>query len=299
MPEQRAASQAVTRPNRSHPAKFPRYVLDRIGLYVRAESRQLRRRVRVLDPFAGVGRIHDLPSRYAETTGVEIEPEWASCRANTICGDATQLPADWSMRFDAAITSPCYGSRMADHHEAKDSCRACIGTGTQWDADGCDAAPWKCSTCDRVDCTCGVFVKEIRAHNDSCARCRARRCKNCSGSGLSKRYTYRHALRRMPSENSAATLQWSKQGGKYRALHTAALDEMRRVLRFDGLLLVNVKNHIENDVEQLVVEWWVKAIKQHGFEIAGIDALAAPGIRHGDNSDKRAEHEQLIVARAR
>lgn len=64
----------------------------------------------VLDPFAGVGRIHELHN-YA--VGVELEPEWACQSPRTIVGDALKLPfADDS--FEAICTSPSYGNRLAD-----------------------------------------------------------------------------------------------------------------------------------------------------------------------------------------
>ena len=278
----------------SHPAKFPNYVLDRIALYVRAEARALGRPARVLDPFAGVGRIHSLPSRIAETTGIEIEPEWAACRSRTLVGDATQLPPEWTGTFDVVATSPCYGNRLADHHEAKDACSACGGAGAEWDENGCDEAPWLCSSCSSIDCACGGFTRELRAHVDSCSTCRSRRCPKCGGNGLSKRYTYRDSLRRMPAERSAAVLEW---GGKYRYLHRLAWQEAHRVLRPRGLILVNMKNHVRGDVEQMVTEWHEKVLGEEGFDVAGIDALPAPGIRHGKNHEKRTESEQLIVAR--
>src|SRR5690606_36840269 len=87
--------------------------------------------LRVLDPFAGVGRIHELMDRrtWITTTGIEIEPEWAACHPRTEVGDALHLPfPDGS--FDAITSSPCYGNRMADTHEPRDPCRTCHGTGT-------------------------------------------------------------------------------------------------------------------------------------------------------------------------
>ena len=72
---------------------------------------------RVIDPFAGTGKIHGLKQ---ETVGVEIEPEWADHHPDTIVGDALNLPFQ-DDTFDAAATSPTFGNRMADHHEAKDA----------------------------------------------------------------------------------------------------------------------------------------------------------------------------------
>lgn len=71
---------------------------------------------RVLDPFAGPTGTSSSPN----TWGVEIEPEW--CGPRTVVGDAQALPfRDCS--FDAVATSPCYGNRMADHHNAQDGSR--------------------------------------------------------------------------------------------------------------------------------------------------------------------------------
>jgi tRNA G10 N-methylase Trm11 len=53
------------------------------------------------------------------TVGVEIEPEWAAMDWRTVVGDATALPFPDDV-FDVVATSPCYGNRLADHHEAKD-----------------------------------------------------------------------------------------------------------------------------------------------------------------------------------
>jgi len=70
----------------------------------------------ILDPFAGIGTIHELPY---ETRGIELEPEWADQHELTSVGSAlnTKYP---DASFDAVVTSPCFGNRMADHHEAKD-----------------------------------------------------------------------------------------------------------------------------------------------------------------------------------
>ena len=76
-------------------------------------------KVRVLDPMAGIGRVHDLPGK---TVGIELEPEWASQHPETKVGDALHLPFRPG-RFDVICVSPAYGNRFADHHEAKDGSR--------------------------------------------------------------------------------------------------------------------------------------------------------------------------------
>jgi SAM-dependent methyltransferase len=113
-----------------HPAKFSAPIIaaakDEMSSWLATLDRSP---VRVLDPFAGVGRCHllaDLPG--VDTVGVELEPEWATAHSRTIVGSALALPFD-DDTFDALFTSPCYGNRMADHHDAKDPCRCCDGGG--------------------------------------------------------------------------------------------------------------------------------------------------------------------------
>lgn len=102
-----------------HPAKFTAHMMHRI------EDRladMLRRGALILDPFAGTGGVHllhDRPFENWQTFGVELEPEWALQHDRTIVGSALELPFP-DRTFDAIVTSPCYGNRMADHHEAKD-----------------------------------------------------------------------------------------------------------------------------------------------------------------------------------
>lgn len=98
-----------------HPAKYSAGLTDLFAVTLDGFGR-------VLDPFAGVGGIHDLQSHDFDTVGVEIEPEWANQHPDTRVGNALSLPFD-DNSFDAVCTSPTYGNRMADHHEAADASR--------------------------------------------------------------------------------------------------------------------------------------------------------------------------------
>lgn len=73
---------------------------------------------RILDPMAGTGSIRLVRP---DCELLELEPEWAAIRGATV-GHATHIP--WpDASFDAVVTSPTYGNRMADHHKAKDASR--------------------------------------------------------------------------------------------------------------------------------------------------------------------------------
>lgn len=89
-----------------HPARFNDLVLEEMAYWLPEGAL-------VLDPFSGVGRLKEI--KKLETVRVEIEPDWA----DHIVGDALQLPFRDAV-FDAVATSPCYGNRMADHHNARD-----------------------------------------------------------------------------------------------------------------------------------------------------------------------------------
>lgn len=87
----------------------------------------------ILDPFAGIGRVHGLRRYGYETYGVEKEPEWAVQGAPwTVVGNVLELREviaaqafypRFPITFDACVTSPSFGNRMADNFDAKDGSR--------------------------------------------------------------------------------------------------------------------------------------------------------------------------------
>lgn len=91
-----------------HPAKYTDQLFPVFVRFLRGSAR-------ILDPFAGTGKIFDLQPWLPNTEieGIEIEPEWVALHRRTTLGDALALP--WpDDYFDAIITSPTYGNRFAD-----------------------------------------------------------------------------------------------------------------------------------------------------------------------------------------
>lgn len=113
-----------TRPNPLHPAAFSEPIIDSLRGLILAEYKRLGREITVLDPLAGIGRVHRLARPGKVTTvGVEIEEPWAACHSDTICGDTFKVMDEWAATgrtFDVIAGSPPYGNRFSDHHDARD-----------------------------------------------------------------------------------------------------------------------------------------------------------------------------------
>lgn len=109
-----AVAHRLSTSRKEHPAPFSNTILATLASRVQGADT-------VLDPFAGTGRVHELRERAGvrQTIGVEIEPEWAAKHADTIEGNALSLPPEITS-VAAIVTSPTYGNRMADHHDARD-----------------------------------------------------------------------------------------------------------------------------------------------------------------------------------
>ena len=97
-----------------HPSKYNDEVLSAIADLIPEHTR-------VLDVMAGTGKIFELEGMVLGVTvsAIEIEPEWASMHPRTQVGNALCLPFE-DGSFDVIATSPVYGNRMSDKHNAKD-----------------------------------------------------------------------------------------------------------------------------------------------------------------------------------
>lgn len=191
---------------------------------------------RVLDPFAGTGKIHKLRDYGYDTIGIEIEPEWAAMHDGTILGDALNLPFPDDDRcrpfrgeIAAICTSPTYGNRLADHHNASDP---------------------------------------------------------------ESRRSYTHDLGRELHPNNSGAMHW---GDIYREFHERAWGEAVRVLMWDGVFILNIKDFIRNGEWQHVTNWHLTTLAGLGLRLIEVRAIPLRGLRQGANSAARVPFETIAV----
>ncbi len=107
----------------THPAKFTGEQLFHIRNHLPTLPTHVSRlKTTVFDPFAGVGTVSALheDDRNIVVTGMEIEPEWADQSPIVETGDSLTYMMLTRKRYDAVVTSPAYGNRMADSYDGRD-----------------------------------------------------------------------------------------------------------------------------------------------------------------------------------
>lgn len=226
-----------------------------------------------LDPFAGQGM--SLPRFVGpghKVVGVELEqPNVDAGGAETAGlieqGDATALR--FRKESVAAIfTSPTYGNRFADAHNAQERCSACRNA---------PGAP---------------------------GRIGRKKCERCDGTGKRNhtRRSYTHDLRALTG-NSAYTLGDTNTGKRgfftveYRALHEAAWKECWRVAKPGAPFLLNVSDFYKDKAIVHCATWHLVAVQAVGFVWEDAVPIKTPRMRKGANNDLRVGHEWLFQFR--
>jgi tRNA G10 N-methylase Trm11 len=108
----------------------------------------------------------------------------------------------------------------------------------------------------------------------------------------SKRITYTHYLGRKLSKSNTGAMQW---GDKYRAVHQQVYSECYRVLKNDGLMIVNISNHIRKGIEIDVVQWHESCLKNHGLTLIEHRKISTPRMGFGSNGNIRVKTESILI----
>lgn len=105
------------------------------------------------------------------------------------------------------------------------------------------------------------------------------------------RNTYTHAIGRKLHDNNAGKLQW---GQKYREFHRRAWGECARVLKDDGVLVLNISDHIRKNKKVHVMSWHISALLSLGFVVDELVPVSTKRNRFGQNRDARVDWEYVI-----
>lgn len=96
--------------------------------------------------------------------------------------------------------------------------------------------------------------------------------------------------RKLHKDNSGA-MQW---GDSYRDFHINAWAEIARVIKPDGMLILNMKDHIRNGQLMKVTDWHIDTLLSAGFDVIEYVKVETPSMRYGRNSEKRVPYESVI-----
>ena len=209
-------------------------------------------------------------------------------------GDATALPfADWT--FDAVITSPTYGNRMADHHNAQDGSRR-----VSYRHSGKHPARWSAAVLSAIsrvyapadgphvlDPFAGVGAGELEGALPG-ARVVGVELDPDWAAGRDR--PINHPLH----VGNTGRYQW---GQRYRDLHIAAWWEAARVVRPGGMFVLNASDHVRAGMRQDVVLWHMVCLEDAGFVRQRIVPVETPRMGFGENAGVRVPCEFVIAFR--
>ena len=226
----------------------------------------------ILDPYAGIGRVHELGRD--DTWGIEIESVWADRHKRTIHADSStlgvhsdthfqvpELKNPWDMSYEKTETnvprprslvfSPDYGNRMSDQY---------LGTPEE---------------------------QEERERTGK----------------LPRRRSYAISLGRTVTEGSSCRYKF---GPLYRATHAKILEAVTSVVRASpdepAKMGCNVSDFFETKRKGeepgrvFVVSFWIELLASLGWVVERLIPVTTSRFRDGANSDLRVEAEQIIVA---
>lgn len=110
---------------------------------------------------------------------------------------------------------------------------------------------------------------------------------------LEGRVNYTAYLGKPLHENNTGGMQW---GVSYRSMHISAWEEVKRVLKRGGILILNIKDHIRAKERVYVTNWHIDTLVRMGFCMHEHRKIDAPGAAtHLANGDARVPYESVIL----
>ena len=110
----------------------------------------------------------------------------------------------------------------------------------------------------------------------------------------SNRNTYTAAFGFDLHANNTGAMQWGLQ---YRWIHDGTYKQCYRVLKQNGLMVVNVSDHIRDGERVNVARWHLATLHEIGFDHITTHDISTPRNRKGQNGNARVECEYIFVFR--
>ena len=108
----------------------------------------------------------------------------------------------------------------------------------------------------------------------------------------SKRITYTHFLGRPLDERNTGRMQW---GAEYCNKHIEVYRECKRVLKSEGLMIVNISDHIRQKRVVNVAEWHKSTLSLLGFTPIKDIIIETRRMGFGSNAKSRVPNEWILV----
>lgn len=236
-----------------HPAPFSASIMDVLAELIRDWPGP------ILDPYAGIGRVHELGRD--DTWGIEIEEPWADAHERTIWGDSSTarlalfsppggvcISGRHIPEPKAIVTSPDYGNRMADQY---------LGTPEE---------------------------QRKRAEHGETPRRRSYAISlgRKVSEGSSARYAFGEAYK-------------AQHRRIFTAVTSVCLPDAKLALNVSDFYKTLSSGAEPQRIH--VVSFWVELIAELGWVVEGLIPVGTRRFRDGANSDLRVDEETIVVAR--
>ena len=107
-----------------------------------------------------------------------------------------------------------------------------------------------------------------------------------------KYITYMHMLGRKLNHNNTGSMQW---GDNYKKKHVKIYQELFRILKLNGIFVLNIANHIRNGKEIEVSEWTKNTLINLNFELINEMKIPTKKMKFGANRNLRVPYEYIFV----
>jgi len=177
----------------------------------------------------------------------------------------------------AAIKDHGYRGKVYCNELEKEWMTSCLYNVDYWNIGDAENLPYNSNIFDAI-CTSPTYGNRMADHHKA--------------KDSSKRITYTHCLGRDLTDGNTGKMQW---GADYREKHKKIYFECKRVLKNDGLFIVNISNHIRKGEIVDVVGWHKNCLVEAGLLFIEEIKIDTNRMGFGANAKLRVETESILI----